>query len=301
MIPVDGVTFKPGTEEELLPQFHASFPYVCTCLELPNTTVQHTPWHWHKAIEIFYIDRGQLTYSTPSSEIIFPAGSGGLVNSNILHSAKVSASDCGYCGLYHFFDPSLIAGDAGSRIEKKYVLPLLTASQMEIIPLMPDNSVHTAILTLIRDSFQLSSDKPGYELQIRNKLTEIWLQLLELTAPQLSMPHQADRISALMQTMQLYIHEHYGEKITVTDIARSAGISEYMCSSTFRRCLHTTPMEYLGSYRMRIAYQMLAQTDVPVREISPVCGMNNSYFSKVFRQHTGYSPLEYRRFYQRKL
>ena len=131
-------------------------------------------------------------------------------------------------------------------------------------------------------------------------MSVLWLQLLELTAPRLSMTHRTDRFSALMQTMLLYIHEHYGEKLTVTDIARSAGISEYICSSTFQKCLHTTPMEYLGSYRMRIAYQMLAQTDVPVSEISTVCGMNNSYFSKVFRQHTGYSPLEYRRFYQRK-
>ena len=51
---------------------------------------------------------------------------------------------------------------------------------------------------------------------------------------------------------------------------------------------------------MRIAYQMLAQTDASVSQISALCGMNHSYFSQVFRQTTGYTPLEYRRFYQRQ-
>ena len=77
-------------------------------------------------------------------------------------------------------------------------------------------------------------------------------------------------------------------------------MSVSICSNTFQKSLHTTPMEYLNSYRLRIAYQMLAQTDASVSQISALCGMNHSYFSKVFRQTTGYTPLEYRRFYQRQ-
>ena len=202
--------------------------------------------------------------------------------------------------MHHLFDPSLIAGAAGGRIEQSYVLPFLTASHIEIIPFLPDDSSHTEILSLIRESFQIPSDSPGYELQIRNALTEIWIRMLNLIAPQLSVPAQKNRTADLLKQMLSFIHEHYQEKITLSDIAQSANVSEYICSNTFQKSLHTTPMEYLNSYRMRIAYQMLAQTDASVSQISAMCGMNNSYFSKAFRQTTGYTPLEYRRFYQRQ-
>lgn len=300
MIPVDGVTFKPGTEEELLPQFHSSFPYVCTCLEFQKDPLQHTPWHWHKAVEIFYIERGQLVYSTPSCEIVFPAGSGGLVNSNILHSAKVYASDSGYRGLYHFFNPSLIAGAAGSRIEKRYVLPMITASHIEMIPLKPDDLEQAEILDLIRDSFKLDMDELGYEFQVRSALDNIWISVLRLIQPKLSERHKADRTSELMKKMLVFLHDHIHEKLSVKDLADVAGISERSCYGIFQKCLHTSPSEYINTYRLNLAYQMLAQTELSITEISQSCGMNNSYFSKVFRQTTGFTPLEYRRFYQRQ-
>lgn len=58
MLQVCGVEFKPGTEEELLPNFNLDFPHISTCLEFQNNTVQQYPWHWHKAVEIFYVERG---------------------------------------------------------------------------------------------------------------------------------------------------------------------------------------------------------------------------------------------------
>ena len=300
MLQVCGVEFKPGTEEELLPNFNLDFPHVSTCIEFQNHAIQQYPWHWHKAVEIFYVERGQLVHSTPSSEITFPAGSGAIINSNILHSAIAYASDSGHRKLHHLFDPSLIAGAAGSRIERNYVLPLIAASHIEIIPLKPDNPNQKEILTLIRDSFTLDADEPGYELYLRNELTEIWLRVLELIAPQLSQKHKSDKPSDLIKQMMLYIHEHYSEKLTVKDLADSANVSEYICYRVFQKCLHTTPADYINSYRLSIAYQMLAQTEASVTEISAACGMNNSYFSQTFRHATGYTPMEYRRFFQRQ-
>ena len=300
MIPVTGVTFRCGTEEELLPHFHPSFPCISTFLEFSKDEEHYYPWHWHKAVEIFYVEKGWLVHETPLGEITFPAGSGAIINANVLHSAKAYASDAGHRKLHHLFDPILIAGAAGSRIEENYVLPFLTANHIEIIPLMPDNPEHTEILKLIRLSFQIRSDQPGYELQIRNALTDIWLNMLHLVNPQLRKTHNIPKSSEILKQMLQHIHHHYGERLTVSDIAESAGISEYRCSNLFRKFLHTTPMDYLSDYRMRLAYQMLAQTEIPVTEISTGCGMNHSYFTKVFRQTTGYTPMEYRRFYQRQ-
>lgn len=185
MIQWNELEFKPGTQEEKLPEFNPDFPYICTWAELPKNTVQSVPWHWHQAVEIFYVEQGQVVHSTPSGEIIFPAGSGGMINSNILHSARVYAAEAGHRRRQHLFDPVLIAGNTGGRIERKYVLPLIAASNIEVIPLMPDNPAHGEILELLRSSFCLDPDEVGYEFRIRAVLSELWLRMMELVAPQL--------------------------------------------------------------------------------------------------------------------
>ena len=57
--------------------------------------------------------------------------------------------------------------------------------------------------------------------------------------------------------------------------------------------------EYLKTYRLQNACQLLAGTPEPVTFIGQACGLgSSSYFGKVFREFTGYTPLEYRRKWQ---
>lgn len=52
--------------------------------------------------------------------------------------------------LIHIFDPSFIAGEPGSRIEKKFVLPVVTASQLEIMAFYPGDPAQEEVLALLR-------------------------------------------------------------------------------------------------------------------------------------------------------
>ena len=218
-----------------------------------------------------------------------------MINSNVLHKA-VGYGDAGDNYL-HLFDPVLISGSPGSSIERKYVLPLIMSSQTEMIIL--DAKQHAEILQMLRSSFDIPADTPGYELRIRSALSEIWLRLLQIAQPEENREDKDSSTSELIKRMLIYIHEHYGEKLTVQSIAGAASVSERTCFDLFRRNLRISPIEYLNSYRLRMACQMLTQTTQSVTAISGACGMNNSYFSQVFREATGFTPLEYRRFYRR--
>ena len=63
--------------------------------------------------------------------------------------------------------------------------------------------------------------------------------------------------------------------------------------------LQTSSTRYIKEYRLEKAYQMLTQTNKPMAEISALCGVNNSYFSKMIREETGLTPMEYRRNHRR--
>lgn len=88
----------------------------------------------------------------------------------------------------HIFDASLIAGGRGSRIEEKYVLPLITVPQAEMIALYPGNPVHQEILKMIRNAFDISEKEFGFEIHLRAVLSEIWIRIFQQAVPLLAQP-----------------------------------------------------------------------------------------------------------------
>lgn len=61
------------------------------------------PWHWHNAIELFYIESGVLNYHTLNRTVIFTAGSAGIVNSNILHMTEIQTGSKKNVQLLHIY------------------------------------------------------------------------------------------------------------------------------------------------------------------------------------------------------
>lgn len=294
---VSSVELKPGTNEELLPNFEEKFP--CIRSHVVFGKGYQAPWHWHKAVELFYIQKGTLEYITPSQSHVFPAGTVGMVNSNVLHMAVGHQNEEQGTSYLHLFDPVVISGFSGNSIDEKYVLPLVTAPNVELMAIEPGVETYDFVLSAVEKSFQMDATMPGYELYLRGVLSEIWMEFFKVMAPQILEQEHGSGASEMTKQMLVYIHEHYGERLTVQKIAQAASVSERSCYELFRRNLRTTPMEYVNSYRIRVACQRLTQTEQSVMDISAECGMNNSYFSQVFREATGFKPLEYRRFYQR--
>ena len=83
-------------KEELIPWFSPEFPYIASCAELGKYREREVPWHWHRMVELFYMKSGTIEYTTPAGKWIIPAGSGGMVNSNVLHASIVrNPRECG--------------------------------------------------------------------------------------------------------------------------------------------------------------------------------------------------------------
>ncbi len=294
---VRGIEFYTGSREEMLPDFTAEFPYIATCAELDKYEGRFVPWHWHQAIELFFMETGGLEYHTPKGKYSFSEGTGGMVNSNILHMTKPEGGRI--VQKLHIFDVSLIAGERGSRIDKKYILPVVTAPQIEVISFGPGNPRHEKILSLIRDAFRFSEQEFGYEIRLREALTEIWLSIFKDSYSVLQDKKEYDRADDKIKLMMIYIHEHYAEKLSVSELAAAAFLSERECFRVFRDCLHITPAEYLKNYRLQMACRMLAKGRESVTSIGQACGLgSSSYFGKVFREYMGCTPLEYRRKWQ---
>ncbi len=300
MINVQSIEFYTGSQEEVLPGFSSDFPYIASRAKLDCYVERSVPWHWHRTVELFYVESGSVEYYTPGGKIQFPKGSGGLANANVIHMTKAMPQTEETIQLLHIFDVSLLAGERGSRIENRYITPVAMAPQLEVIGFFQGNQEHEKILERIRDAFTLSEDEFGYELKLREALTGIWLMVFELVRPMLTGKEGYNKKNNdKIKQMIIYIHEHYPEKISIPELATAAFISERECYRIFRECLHIAPAEYMRSYRMQKACQMLAEGQESVTEISHACGLgSSSYFGKVFYESMHCTPSEYRRKWQ---
>lgn len=292
---VHGIHYKNNSKEELFPDFGPDFPYTCSYVEFDQCIGGRIPWHWHKEVEMFYIEKGTLEYNTPGGTVIFPAGSGGLVNSNILHATKSLDSKKDTIQLDHIFDTSLISGQHGSLLDQKYILPFTGSPQTEILSFYPRTPKEKRLLKLLRNSFFLSPDEFGYEILLRSALSKLWCLMLSLSRPLLDQKKPRSVSDQKVKSMMEYIREHYSEKLTVSQIALAAYISERECFRIFRQNLGMTPLEYVKNFRIRQACIMLSDPGLSVSYIGQSCGLgSSSYFGKTFREVMGCTPREYR-------
>lgn len=292
---IHNIEFYSGSKEEKLPDFSNDFPYIASRVELDKYMGKFVPWHWHKAVELFYMESGELEYYTPNGKMVFPAGSGGMVNSNVLHMTKPNMENDKNVQLLHIFDASIIAGEQGNLIGQKYVMPIVAAPQLEIIALYPSDPIQAKVLERIEESFHLSKQDFGYEIRLREALSKIWLSLFELSRQAIEEKEEYDKRNDKIKLMMVYIHEHYAEKISIRELAAAAFLSERECFRVFHDCLHMTPIEYMRSYRLQMACQMLVKGDEPITYIGHACGLgSSSYFGKVFREYVGCTPMQYR-------
>jgi len=75
--------------------------------------------------------------------------------------------------------------------------------------------------------------------------------------------------------MLIYIHEHYSSKITISEIATAAHISERECFRVFREGMYITPINYLKS----IDYKRLAIRIIIITiKLIPCIFSKTSYF-----------------------
>jgi len=92
-----------------------------------------------------------------------------------------------------------------------------------------------------------------------------------------------------------YIHAHYADDINRGIIASSVFINPAYLSRLFRKETGKTLTEYVQAVRMERARTLLDNEAMSVSEASLQSGFPNlPYFSKVFKQHYGITPQEYR-------
>jgi transcriptional regulator GlxA family with amidase domain len=93
-----------------------------------------------------------------------------------------------------------------------------------------------------------------------------------------------------------YLHDHFAAPdLSLGDLADLLGISPAQLTRRFKAVHGVTPVHFLRRIRLRTARALLAETDYTLQTIAEECGYRSAfYLSRVFSNHTGQSPSQYR-------
>ncbi len=98
-----------------------------------------------------------------------------------------------------------------------------------------------------------------------------------------------------LQTAFSYIEHNFMNPITVESIAQQCNIHRNRLLKIFKDSIGKSPQEYLISYRMSKASQLLTTTKLSINEIGNAIGYPNQlHFSRAFKNIYGVSPKKYR-------
>lgn len=92
-----------------------------------------------------------------------------------------------------------------------------------------------------------------------------------------------------------FIEQNFQNDISVEDIAAACGLNRSYFGKIFRESIGKTPQEFLISYRMTKAAELLKLTDLSVGDIGNVVGYPNQlHFSRAFKNVYLTSPRKWR-------
>lgn len=100
----------------------------------------------------------------------------------------------------------------------------------------------------------------------------------------------------IVQKAVSYIDDHYNESLRLEHVAAYVGLNPSYFSTVFKRELNINFSNYLTQKRIEEACKLLLQSNLSLSDIANETGFDSqSYFSQIFKHHTGMSPKEYRK------
>lgn len=146
----------------------------------------------------------------------------------------------------------------------------------------------------------LDTDSVGYEEQFHgimySILNEQFNTYKEIESLQAIRHSTREELYRRVSIAHDYIRSYFDQPIKLDEVARAACLSPNHLLRTYTQIYGRTPHQHISSFRIQKAKQLLADLDWNMTVIAFELGFQNPVsFSKMFKQHVGISPKQYRK------
>lgn len=253
--------------------------------------------HWHNSFELIEVVEGKFYCNVDGSEFLINKGNICIINRGRLHHIYTEDHNAFKCRKKTIiFNPDYFIKD--QNIYEKYILPLLEKDAFAHIQFNIKKGIGLDINTLMKEIEALEDEKPiGYELEEYSLIYKVirYLYLAYQSSKQ-SIHTAYDANVQIQRNMTSFIHEHFGSKIGLEDIADAGQVSKSTCIRLFHKYTGKSPIDFLNNYRLQMSAEKLVTTSEQITEIAYACGFGQpSYFNRLFLKEYNMTPNQYRK------
>lgn len=247
------------------------------------------PNHWHDAIEIIYMIKGELDVTVESSAYHLHEGQCFLINSSVIHSTKCTSPNIGIVFQIPFNFIKLYIPDV-QQLRFELDDPANDPVRQTKLTIFKDTLMQMKVVDDIRPE--------GYLLRFNSLLFEILFQLyhnFSIKVFHASMNHRTKDLERLNQVLN-YTARNYNRPISIEEISQIAFLeSGYFCRF-FKKHMGLTFLEYQNEVRLSYIYQDLLTTTDTLSHILERHGFTNyKLFRRIFFEHFNTTPSQIRK------
>ncbi len=131
---------------------------------------------------------------------------------------------------------------------------------------------------------------------IRNNLEIFFLSVLRAMNEKKQKQEENMFSNPIVSKIISYLTENLNSDIKLDDLAHEIGYSQSYLSKLFHQATKLSITSYLINLRIERAKFLLSDMTVPIQDIATRTGFSSlQYFSKTFKQKTGYTPSDFRK------
>ena len=257
-----------------------------------DTYLKDVELHHHDFYEVYFLISGDVTYTIESKQYRVMPGDILLISPRELHQICVRPEMSAYERYVLWIAPSLLEQYSSAVTDLTLNLDPGHLGRSNLLRIKPEQA--SALHRLFDQLWQESgSGSYGADLLQQALLTQLLVSINRLAGknddPQNTQTHSSMAVSAVVD----YVNLHYGEPLSLEQLADLVYVSKYHLSHEFNRLVGTSVYRYIQKKRLLIARQLLSQGKRP-NEVFCVCGFSDyAGFYRAFRNEYGISPREY--------
>lgn len=166
-----------------------------------------------------------------------------------------------------------------------------------IFSLTPQNYIHINELMLMIGAETYSQSDGFWTCRIRRMLLQLINCIYDIYVDQrklrfFEVPETINPATVCAE----YIHNNYANEIVLDDLCQLVNLNRTSLNQKFKQQFSCTCIEYLLNYRLKIAQELLSNTNMKIDEIAENCGFKyDTYFVRQFTNKLGISPAAYRK------
>lgn len=248
--------------------------------------------HWHEEAELTLVTEGNCLYQIDLMDHTVTKGDILFIPPLLLHSISVGDNETLVSETY-VFHMNFLGSNSTDICSTRYLTPIMNQELSMPFLIAPAHPAYTSLRNIVSQMTVLYKHQAvGYELALKS----LFLQAIFLLLPysehtdSSSTRASSDKLKSVLDYIQL----HYGDPITVSELAKLCYFSDYHFMRFFKRHMNMTCIEYLNNLRLEKAVEMFKQGNSSILDVSLSIGFHNlSYFHRAFKKKYHVTPFTF--------